>query len=56
VAFGGWDQVSGASSLLTLPIAVWELSLGVYLTVKGFRPSPVLDDPPVTSSTHAIAA
>lgn len=56
VAFGGWEQVSGTALLLTLPIAIWEFSLGVYLTVKGFRPSPVLDDPPVASSTHAIAA
>jgi hypothetical protein len=27
--------------VLTLPIAVWEFSLGVYLVVEGFRPSPV---------------
>jgi Domain of unknown function (DUF4386) len=52
VAFGGWEQVSGTALLLTLPIAVWDFSLGVYLTVKGFRPSPVLDDEPV----HALAA
>jgi len=31
----GYD--SGARGLLTLPIAVWELALGIYLTVKGFR-------------------
>ncbi len=30
-------------SLLVLPLATWELSLGIYLTVKGFRPAPVLD-------------
>ena len=35
--FGGWDQSSIAGGLCALPIAVWELSLGVYLTVKGFR-------------------
>ena len=29
--------------LLTLPIALWEFALGVYLTVKGFRASPVTD-------------
>ncbi|XVU28380.1 DUF4386 domain-containing protein [Actinoplanes sp. CA-054009] len=38
--FGAWDQVSAASGLLSLPIAVWEFSLGVYLTVRGFRPAP----------------
>lgn len=29
------------AALATLPIAVWEFSLGVYLTVWGFRASPV---------------
>jgi hypothetical protein len=28
--------------LVTLPIFVWELSLGLWLLIKGFRPSPVL--------------
>ncbi|MDD7939610.1 DUF4386 domain-containing protein [Actinomycetospora lutea] len=36
---GGWDQVSIAGSLCALPIALWEFSLGVWLTVKGFRPT-----------------
>jgi len=39
--FGLWDQVSPASALLTIPIALWEFSLGAYLVVKGFKPSPV---------------
>ena len=28
------------AALAALPIAVWEFSLGVYLTVRGFRPPP----------------
>ena len=28
------------AALAALPIAVWEFSLGVYLTVKGFKPAP----------------
>jgi hypothetical protein len=39
--FGLWTQVSPMSGLLTIPIAVWEFSLGVYLIVKGFKPSPI---------------
>ena len=35
--FGAWDQVSVTAMLFALPIAAWELSLGVYLTVKGVR-------------------
>lgn len=34
-----WEQSSAVPALTTLPIATWEFSLGVYLTVKGFRPS-----------------
>src|ERR1700704_2801167 len=44
VLFGAYDQSSGASFILTLPEAAWELPLGIYLIVKGFKPSPVLYD------------
>jgi hypothetical protein len=36
-----WPPVSWVSALLALPVAVFEFSLGVYLTVKGFRPAPI---------------
>lgn len=39
--FGVYDELSAWSGLAALPIAVWEFSLGVYLTVKGFRPCRV---------------
>ncbi|GAA4256719.1 DUF4386 domain-containing protein [Dactylosporangium darangshiense] len=43
VMFGAFDQVSPITAVATLPVAAWELSVGVYLTVKGFRPSaPIL--------------
>lgn len=35
--FGGWAQISAAATLFALPVAVFELSVGVWLTVKGFR-------------------
>jgi hypothetical protein len=44
VLFGAYSQSSGASCILTLPEAVWELSLGINLIVKGFKPSQVLHD------------
>ncbi len=37
--FGANEYGSAMSGLLTLPIALWEFSLGVYLVVKGFRAS-----------------
>ena len=41
--FGAWEQVSSAGMLMALPIAVWEFSVGVYMTVKGFRTPPDTD-------------
>jgi hypothetical protein len=35
--FGHNGYGSGLSGLAALPIALWELSLGVYLVVRGFR-------------------
>jgi hypothetical protein len=40
--FGGWEQASAVGALCALPIAVWEFSLGVWLTVKGFSRTPAL--------------
>jgi hypothetical protein len=35
---------SAAQSIATVPEFAWELSLGIYLTVKGFKPSPITTD------------
>ena len=51
--FGFWTQISTQSALLTLPIAVWELSLGIYLIVKGFKPAPITDE---ITATHTPPA
>jgi hypothetical protein len=41
VLFGAFEQVSLPAAIATVPEFVWELSLGVYLVVKGFKPSPI---------------
>jgi hypothetical protein len=41
VFFGVIEPISTWSGIATLPIAAWEFSLGVYLTFKGFKPSPI---------------
>ncbi len=41
IFFGLYDRAAPVAVLAALPIAVWELSLGVYLTVRGFRPAAV---------------
>ena len=40
--FGGWEQTSSIAMLFTLPIAAWEISVGVYMTFKGFK-TPTVD-------------
>jgi hypothetical protein len=42
---GALPALSAVAALAALPIAVWEFSLGVYLTFHGFRDSPVPASP-----------
>ena len=51
VLLGAWDNPSGALIALTVFEVIWEFSLGVWLLIKGFRPSPIL-----TGEPAAIAA
>jgi len=42
VLFGLIDRTSSPAVLTGIPIALWELSLGIWLVVRGFRPAPIL--------------
>jgi hypothetical protein len=48
ILFGGNDPSSGLHSLqglVTIPEAAWELFLGIYCTIWGFRKdAPILSD------------
>ena len=44
VLFNVIEPGSTAQVIATIPEFFWELSLGIYLVVKGFRPSPILGD------------
>jgi len=46
VFYGVIDRTAPINALAALPIALWECSLGVYLTFKGFRSSSPLLTPP----------
>ena len=46
IFFGLYDRAAPIAAFAALPIAAWEFSLGIYLTVKGFRPSAVAVLPP----------
>jgi len=54
--FGVIDRSGVYALIAVLPIAAWELSLGLYLVVKGFRPSPILTitPPPTTPLRDAL--
>jgi hypothetical protein len=41
IFFGVYDRVSPVAAVAFIPIAVWELSLGVWLVTKGFKPAAV---------------
>ena len=46
VLFDAWDAGGTVQSIATIPEFLWELSLGIYCLVKGFRrDSPVLSAP-----------
>ena len=42
VLFGAFEQVSLPAAIATIPEFLWELSIGIYLIVKGFLPSPII--------------
>jgi Domain of unknown function (DUF4386) len=42
--FRGNDPVTVLAAIATVPIFLWELSLGLWLVVKGFKPSPITAD------------
>lgn len=44
VLLGADELQSPTNSLLTAPEIVWEVFISIYLTFKGFRPSPILSD------------
>jgi hypothetical protein len=51
--FGINDQFSVWSGIAVIPIFFWELSLGVYLVVKGFKPSPITSTNVPPAPVHA---
>jgi Domain of unknown function (DUF4386) len=50
IFFGLYERDAPIVAIAVLPIAVWEFALGVYLTVKGFRPSAVAALPPTRAA------
>jgi hypothetical protein len=55
VFFGVIPAISPFAALATLPVAAWELSLGLWLTFKGFKSAPIIDDIASTDVTPTYA-
>ena len=51
--FGQHSSLTGLAALPVIPVAAWELSLGLWLVVKGFRPSPITAD--MTAASTPLA-
>jgi hypothetical protein len=50
------EPISVWSGIALLPIFAWELSLGLWMAIKGFRPSAVAALAPDSTSTEETAA
>ena len=56
VMFGAFDAGPGPQAIATIPEIIWEASIGIYLTFKGFKAtSPVVDDSPGTGADPGLA-
>jgi hypothetical protein len=51
--FGVIDRSSTATGILVIPDFIWELSLGIYLVVKGFKSCPITDEMNAAGNTPA---
>ena len=49
------ENRSASAGLAALLIALWEFSLGLWLTFKGFKPSPITDEFDAEAEAKKIA-
>lgn len=56
VLFGALRFAGTGQGIATVPEFLWELLLGIYLTVKGFNASPIVSEPTRTETTSRLAA
>ena len=56
VLLGALEQGGAEQTLAALPEFLWELSLGLWLTVKGFRPSAAASEPARTATNELVPA
>jgi hypothetical protein len=50
--FGVNDKVTVWTAIATLLVGGWELSLGLWMVAKGFRPSPIITAANAADAEH----
>ena len=56
ILFGVFEPGSVVGSIMVGPEFIWELSLGIWLIVKGFKPSPIASQPAQAATNEALGA
>lgn len=56
VMFGLLGQHAPLAALSSIPVALFEFSLGVYLIVKGFKPSAIASESAKTETNELVSA
>jgi Domain of unknown function (DUF4386) len=52
---GQHSTLGGVAGLPVIPVAAWEFSLGLWLTFKGFLPSPITAEVTAASTPPAYS-
>jgi hypothetical protein len=56
ILFGVVEPGSVLGSIMVVPEFIWELLLGIWLIVKGFKPSPITSQGAQTATNEALSA
>jgi hypothetical protein len=56
ILFGVVEPGSVLGSIMVVPEFIWELLLGIWLIVKGFKPSPITSQDAQTATNEALSA
>ncbi len=56
ILFGVFEPSSVVASIMVGPEFIWELWLGIWLIVKGFKPSPIVSPSAQTATNEALSA
>lgn len=49
--FGAYGQFSTWAGIAAFPVALWELSVGLWMAFKGFKPSPIASESAAPTAT-----